>query len=74
MIQNVKQFIVEFGSDPCLVDSEKMHNMLLRLPAEVYIQIYFLMKERMENPNIFYNFAGDNAEKIMRDMENERID
>lgn len=46
---NIVSITVQMGTEPCKVDVEVMHETLLQLPAEKYLELYHMMKDRVEN-------------------------
>lgn len=50
------ELIVKAGSEPCNIDINLLHETLLRMPAEKYLELYALMRMNMK----FYN-GGTNT-------------
>lgn len=48
-MNNIISMTVQTGTEPCKVDVEVMHETLLQLPAEKYLELYHMMKDRVEN-------------------------
>lgn len=49
MNSNILSITAQTGTEPCNVDIGVMHGSLLQLPAEKYLQLYHMMKDRIEN-------------------------
>jgi hypothetical protein len=48
MDNNIKSIAVDTGTEPCDVDVGALHETLLQLPAEKYIELYRRMQKTME--------------------------
>lgn len=46
---NIKSIQVETTTENCYVDTEELHATLLQLPARKYIELYYYMKNKIEN-------------------------
>ena len=49
MKSNIVSIKEQMGTEPCNVDVTVMHESLLQLPAEKYLELYHMMKNRVEN-------------------------
>lgn len=49
MKNNIVSITAQMGTEPCNVDVAVMHESLLQLPAEKYLELYHMMKNRVEN-------------------------
>ena len=49
MKSNIISITAQSGTEPCNVDVVTMHETLLQLPAEKYLELYHMMKDRVEN-------------------------
>lgn len=49
MKSNIISITAQSGTEPCNVDIAIMHESLLQLPAEKYLELYHMMKDRVEN-------------------------
>ena len=49
MQNNIISMTVQTGTEPCNVDIAVMHQSLLQLPAEKYLELYHMMKNKVEN-------------------------
>jgi hypothetical protein len=47
-MENIINIVVEAGTEPCDVDVGVLHETLLQLPAEKYIELYRRMQKTME--------------------------
>jgi hypothetical protein len=47
-MDNILSMVVNTGTEPCNVNVGMLHETLLKLPAEKYIELYRLMQEKME--------------------------
>ena len=49
MSYTIKSILVEAAEDYCSVDVEMLHDSLLHLPAEKYLELYRLMNEKIDS-------------------------
>ena len=49
MQNNIISITAQTGTEPCNVDIAVMYESLLQLPAEKYLELYHMMKNRVEN-------------------------
>ena len=63
-MHNIKDIIGVHTDEPCSVDVHQLHETLLRMPAEIYIQLYHLMIKRLEDVDSVYIFPEDMGEKF----------
>lgn len=49
---NIKNISVEISQDYCEIEVERLHQTLLNLPAHMYIELYYYMKDKIENKMI----------------------
>ncbi len=49
----ITEITAKFADEECKVDVDKLHEVLLALPAEKYIALYHAMKSRIEGV-LFY--------------------
>lgn len=61
MINNIRNINIELANGNCEVNADELHEQLLRLPAEVYIRLYHLMVDRVENINLRYIFPEEDG-------------
>ena len=47
--RTILNIVCETGEEKCNVDIPLMHETLLNLPAEKYLELYHMMKDRIEN-------------------------
>lgn len=52
-MNNILTIEVKAGTEPCNVDVDKMHETLLQLPAEKYIELYHTMRDRIEGSTYY---------------------
>lgn len=52
MSGNIVRIQAEIGSEPCGVDMDILHETLLMLPADLYIELYRKMQKKMEKTPI----------------------
>ena len=45
-MDNIKSISIESG-EKCNVDANRLHEILLRLPADIYLTLYYLMQVKM---------------------------
>lgn len=48
MKSNIVSITAQSGTEPCNVDIAIMHESLLQLPAEKYLELYHMMKNRVD--------------------------
>ena len=44
---NIIRILAEAGSEPCEVDVNVMHETLLQLPADKYLELYHIMQRKV---------------------------
>ena len=49
MKSNIISITAQLGTEACKVDVAVMHESLLQLPAEKYLELYHMMKNRDDN-------------------------
>lgn len=47
-MENIINILAEAGSEPCRVEVNQLHDALLHLPAQIYIELYYMMMEDIE--------------------------
>lgn len=47
-MENIVNILAEAGNEPCRVDPVLLHDMLLRLPAKMYLELYYMMQAEIE--------------------------
>lgn len=52
MTKNIISISVQYGNEPCMVDVNRLHNFLLQLPTEKYMQLYQLRKYKVERKRV----------------------
>ncbi len=55
MKSNIVSIIAQSGTEPCKVDIAVMHESLLQLPAEKYLELYHMMKNRLDGVVMYSN-------------------
>lgn len=60
----VKAIIAEMG-DKCLVDTDKLHEMLLQLPAEKYLELYHMMQFHVTGYSPFVGCCGTSTNYVV---------
>lgn len=53
MNNNIISITAQSGTEPCNVDMGTLHESLLQLPAEKYLQLYHMMKNRIDGKLYF---------------------
>ena len=46
-MSNIVRIMAEAGNEPCKVDVDVLHDTLLKLPAEKYLELYRMMQVEM---------------------------
>lgn len=54
----ITEITAKFADEECKVDVDKLHEILLALPAEKYIDLYHAMKSRIEG-KLFYSVGAE---------------
>lgn len=58
----ITEITAKVGEEECKVDVEKLHEILLALPAEKYIELYHEMKSRIEGLLFYIDSKQKNSE------------
>ncbi len=66
-METIRKIIAETGEE-CRVDADMLHNTLTKLPAEIYLQLYHKMQEKVLGYPPFYCGCGTPI------MEEEKTD
>ena len=59
-MENIVNILAEAGNEPCRVDLVLLHDTLLRLPAKMYLGLYYMMKAEIEGRPCFIALSGKN--------------
>ena len=62
----ITEITAKVGEEECKVDVEKLHEILLALPAEKYISLYHAMKNRIEGKVVYGDWAAENTITTLR--------
>ena len=55
MKSNIVSITAQMGTEPCNVDVAVMHESLLQLPAEKYLELYHMMKNRVDGVVMYFD-------------------
>ena len=58
MDRMITEIIAKTGEEECRVDVDKLHEALLLLPADKYIELYHEMRSRIEGKVVFLDDNG----------------
>lgn len=61
-MENIINILAEARSEPCRVQVNQLHDVLLHLPAQVYIDLYYMMRADIEG-RAYYLMSVDKKQE-----------